>query len=84
MNVPQQATLKFRYTAGALIRGEVERKLRNLAFDYGVKIDIQIYSGLLESDYHVIIKGNVDTLMVLNDVIHNYLSSIDANIGEWL
>ena len=72
--------MKFRYSAGALIRGEVERRLRGYAFDYGAEIDIRTYHGLFESDYHVIINGNTDTIVSLKDVIEEYLSSIGTPI----
>jgi hypothetical protein len=84
MDIPQQATLKFRYSAGALIRGEVERRIRGYAFDYGVKIDIRTYSGILESDYHVTINGNADTIESVASTIRKYLSSISTYIGEGL
>jgi len=62
-DLPIQATLKFYYTAGLLLRKQIKAELLSIAHNLGVSIDIQLNDGWVDSTYYVTIKGDAEKIM---------------------
>ena len=68
--------LKFRYTAGILIRGQIRRELERICFDYNLELNINESKGFLDTECFVQIKGDDSVLASLSPAIENWMKGI--------
>jgi len=78
-NLPkQQATLKFNFIAGLLIRRQVKAELLGAAHSLGVSIDIQSSDGWLDSTYYITVRGDAEKVFSLKNWVERYFKRIEA------
>jgi len=72
----QQVTAVCRFTAGALIRGQIKRQIKNYCFDAGISCSIQEDRGLLNSELYITFKGDRELIVQAKRDIESWFKEL--------
>ena len=69
-----EVELKFSLAVGALVRREVIKKIKDVAFQMDLKINVEEDKGLVESTYRITVRGEYDAVKTFKAVIDGWIS----------
>lgn len=71
-------TLKFTFEAGALVRGQAVKGIKNIAFMKNLSIKIDEDKGILDSNFRIKLEGSDEKILSAKDDIKSFLSKLET------
>lgn len=76
MSKIRTGTLKMTLEVGALIRGDLRRLLKNMAFTTGVELNLEEDKGFLDSNFRILVKGEEPKLLLFKNKLEKMMEDV--------
>lgn len=72
------AIFKFTFEAGALVRGEAVKGIKNIAFMKSLSLKVEEDKGILESNFRIKLEGPYEKILSAKSDIESFLAKLET------